>query len=79
LSSRPRANDSHSASPAEAKTNRGSGAFAALGVMLATDWARTSGVDSARFFSVVSLAPGADTSGPAVEDMAIPLVPADAG
>src|SRR5260370_21571303 len=70
---RPRANDSHSALPAEANTNSGSRAIAALGARLATDWARTSGVDSTLFFRVVSLVPGAVISGSTVEAMAFLL------
>jgi hypothetical protein len=73
MSTSPSANDSQSALPAEAKTNRGSRAIAALGAMLATDWARTSGVDSTLFFRVVSPVPSVVMSGSTVEAMAFLL------
>ena len=46
-------NDSQAPLPALRKTNSGSSAIAALGAMLATDWARTSGKERTLAFSVM--------------------------
>ena len=46
-------NDSQAPLPASRKTKSGSSAIAALGAMLATDWASTSGVERTRFWSVM--------------------------
>ena len=48
-------NDSQVPLPAERKTRNGSSAIAALGAMLATDWASTSGVERTRFCRVMPL------------------------
>ena len=46
-------NDSQAPLPALKKTKSGSSAIAALGAMLATDWASTSGVERTRFCRVM--------------------------